>query len=265
MRPTLLLSTLILVPLAIPALIGAQAPYAPSAMEADCDVRRIVEQDLSADGLTGVLIDAAAGSLEVSGGSSSFRVRGVICASSDDLASRARLIAEPRRDAAWIEADLPEASGWGNAYVRMDLTVEMPSALAADIRDGSGSIDVRGIEAVRIDDGSGSIEVRDIAGLVEIDDGSGSVRIRNVGSVLVDDGSGEVEVVGVRGDVRIAEDGSGELDIREVAGDVRVDEDGSGTIHVEDVGGDFVVMRDGSGSISHREIQGRVSLPDHRR
>lgn len=230
----------------------------------DCDVRRDLEQQLDAAGLDGVLIEAHAGSLDVVGADvDRVQVRGVVCASDDDLAAESRLVVERRRDAAWIEADLPEAGGmWGRSYVRMDLTVEMPRSLAADIEDGSGSTTIREIAAVRLDDGSGGIEIRDIAGSVIITDGSGEIRVERVGSLEIDDGSGEIEVWDVRGGVLVTEDGSGEIEIREVAGDVRIEEDGSGSILVVDVGGDFILDEDGSGSVRYEDVRGLVRVPD---
>lgn len=240
--------------LAVPLTVTAQ----------DCEVRREVEQQLDATGLDGVLIEAHAGSLEVVGADvDRVRVRGVLCASDDDLAADSRLIVERRRDAAWIETDLADADGmWGRGYVRMDLTVEMPRSLAADIEDGSGSTVIREIAAVRVDDGSGGLDIRDVAGSVIINDGSGEIRVERVGSVEIEDGSGEIEILDVAGSVLITEDGSGSMEIRDVAGDVRIDEDGSGSILVVGVGGDFILEDDGSGSVRYRDIQGTVRVPD---
>lgn len=230
-----------------------------------CEVRRDVDQQIDAAGLDGVLIDAAAGSLEVVGSDAGVvRVRGVLCASDEELAAASRLLVERRRDAAWIEADLAESHGWPGGYARMDLVVEMPRALAADIRDGSGGIVVRGIAGARIDDGSGGIELSDIGGAVVIDDGSGEIRVDGVGDIEVDDGSGSIDIRSVRGSVLVTEDGSGWMEIRDVTGDVLIEEDGSGSITVIGVGGDLTVADDGSGSISHRDVQGRVSIPDGR-
>lgn len=241
--------------LTLPSLLPAQR----------CDVRRELAGELEAADLGGVLITARAGSLEVAPtDGNTITVRGLVCASDEELARDARLVVERRRDAAWVEADLPDRNGWGNHYVRMDMVVNIPRRMAADIDDGSGEITVHGIAAVRIEDGSGEMDVWDIEGAVVIDDGSGGIRVRNVGSVALEDGSGEIEIEDVRGDVRIIEDGSGQIDIRRVAGDVRIDEDGSGSIWVEGVGGDLVVRDDGSGSIRYRDVQGHVDLPDRR-
>jgi hypothetical protein len=230
-----------------------------------CDVRREVAAELPAEAVRGLLISAAAGTLQVRGDDgATVRVRGVICASDTDLADDARLVVEARREVAWIEADLPEQGGWGDDYVRMDLEVLAPAVLPADIRDSSGDLEVRGIAAVRIEDSSGGIEVREVAGAVEIDDSSGGIAVYDVGSVQLRDGSGGVVVQGVRENVRVLDDGSGPMDIEDVGGDVRIDEDGSGGIRIERVVGDVVVLRDGSGGIDVREVQGEVRIPDRR-
>lgn len=249
--------------LAVAVVVTATGPDTDSPPRQErCEVRREVDQQLEANGLTGVLVDAGAGSLEVVGGDvAHVRVRGVLCASDDDMAADSRLIVERRQDAAWIEADLAEGGGWRGDYARMDLRVEMPRSLAADIQDGSGEITVRGIAAARVDDGSGEMEVLDIEGAVIIDDGSGGIRVERVGSVEIEDGSGGIEVADVRAGVLIVEDGSGSMEIRDVAGDVRIEEDGSGSIVVTGVGGDFILEDDGSGSVRYSEIQGRVSVP----
>lgn len=227
-----------------------------------CEVRREVDRQLDAAGLTGVLMDAEAGSLEVVGAeTAAVRVRGVLCASDQDLAADSRLVLERRQDAAWVETDLADGGGWGG-YARMDLTVEMPRSLAADIKDGSGAIAVHDIAAARVDDGSGGITIQDVPGDVIIDDGSGEIRVERVGSVAIVDGSGSIEIADIRGDVRVVEDGSGSMEIRDVAGDVRIEEDGSGSIVVTGVAGDFILEDDGSGSVRYRDVQGQVSVPD---
>lgn len=243
-------------------LTGTAPDIHASVHQERCEVRREVDRQLGAAGLTGVLVDAEAGSLEVVGADvDRVRVRGVVCASDDDLAADSRLIVERRQDAAWVEADLADGGGW-RSYARMDLTVEMPRSLAADIQDGSGAITVRDIAAARVDDGSGSIAIQDVEGAVIIDDGSGEIRVERVGSIEIDDGSGSIDVADIRGDVVVVEDGSGSMDIRDVAGDVRIQEDGSGSIVVAGVGGDFVLEDDGSGSVRYRDVQGQVSVPD---
>ena len=234
---------------------------APAAAQDDCDVRREITRELDAAELDGVLIAAEAGSLDVTGGDvDRITVRAVVCADDERSVEESRLVVERRRDAAWVEADLPDGGRWGD-YVRMDLEVRMPRGLAADIDDGSGSVTVTDIAALRLDDGSGSILVERVPGAVLVDDGSGALALRSVGPVEVDDGSGSIEIADVTGDVLILEDGSGSIEISDVSGSVHIREDGSGSISVARIGGDFVLDADGSGSVRYRDVQGRVSLP----
>ncbi|NIP80407.1 MAG: hypothetical protein GWM90_14760 [Gemmatimonadetes bacterium] len=251
-------------PAVIPSLLVVALPLAAAAQTrgSRCDVRREAVRELDATSLSGVLVHAQSGTLEVTGGEADvLRVHAVICASDAGMADASRLVVEERRGAAWIETDLPDGGGWDRDYARMDLVVEMPGRLAADIRDGSGAISVRAIAGVHIDDGSGDIRVEDVDGPVELDDGSGGIRISGAASVELEDGSGSIEIADVRGPVRILEDGSGEIVIRDITGDVIIEEDGSGSIGVAGVGGDFIVRDDSSGSVSHSGVQGRVLLP----
>jgi hypothetical protein len=127
---------------------------------------------------------------------------------------------------------------WGmgrEAWVKLE--VRMPSNLALDVDDGSGSIDIENVLAtVRVDDGSGSLKVRSVGPLF-IDDGSGSIVVENVtGDVDVIDGSGSISVTGVTGSVTI-DDGSGSISVRDVQQDVIIEDAGSGSVKVANVAG----------------------------
>lgn len=211
---------------------------------------------------------ARAGSLRVEGrtGISRVQVRGHACASSEDLLEKLRL--ETGRSDGVVRVEVPEfEQGWSwgrNQYARLDLVLEVPAGMAAEIRDGSGETVLRGLGRLRVDDGSGELTVEDIGGDLAIDDGSGGITVRGVrGDVTIDDGSGEVLIENVTGSVSV-DDGSGSVEITGVGGSVRVD-DGSGGISVEDVRGDFTVTDDGSGSIRHSGVQGRVQIPEKER
>jgi hypothetical protein len=209
---------------------------------------------------------AGSGSLEVVGVDGLGQVRAVAraCASHREFLEELDLTAEMEGSALVVRTHYPDfrgTGGWNNRYARLDLRMEVPGGMVADIQDSSGGIRVEGLGALTIQDGSGEIEAIDIAGAVEIDDSSGEVDLRNVtGDVVIDDGSGEINVIDMRGDL-IIEDGSGEIDVEGVEGSVRVIRDGSGSIAVEDVSGDFIVERDGSGSIRHSGVSGRVDIP----
>lgn len=211
---------------------------------------------------------ARAGALRVEGrpGLSRVQVRGRACASSEDLLEKLRL--ETGRSGGVVRVEVPEFdTGWNwgrDTYARLDLVLEVPAGMAAEVHDGSGEAILRGLGRLRVEDGSGELTIEDIGGDVAVDDGSGELRIRGVrGDLTIEDGSGEITIADVTGSVSI-EDGSGGVEIAGVGGAVRVD-DGSGSITVEDVKGDFTVTDDGSGSIRHSGVRGRVQIPDRER
>lgn len=211
---------------------------------------------------------AGSGSLEVMGvaGLDEIRVVARACASDEDYLEDLRLSSERNGTEIFVDTHYPDMDrwSWGNRYARLDLEVQVPEGMVADIRDSSGEMTIGHMGSLRIQDGSGEIEVFSIQGDVFIDDNSGEIALRDVtGDVEIDDGSGEMDLVGIGGRVTIS-DGSGEMDIRDVGGTVRVIRDGSGSIDVDGVGGDFIVERDGSGSINFRDVQGRVDIPRRR-
>ena len=229
----------------------------------ECDYERPLDATLAVEDATAVRIIAEAGWLRVEGreGVAELVAKGTACASRESGLDDVELRAYRRGDTLVVEALTPD-SWFGNDYSRLNLEVELPSHLPVDIRDGSGSLEVRGIASLDLEDGSGSIEVFEVAGDVEIEDGSGSIRVDGVGGeVQVHDGSGSIEIENVGKDVEIREDGSGSMTITDVRGSVRVREDGSGSIYVADVTGDFSVERDGSGSIQMDNVQGNVRIP----
>ncbi len=211
-------------------------------------------RELSADtaGVSLIEIDAAAGSLTVTGSStvSAVVVEAKIVIdgmskekATDFIASKTRLELTRVGDTVRLVSDIGDG-GWSwrtQGYI--DLEVQVPD----------------GIDLV-IDDSSGSLRVQDVMSHVAIDDGSGSVDVFNVGSLYVDDGSGSIDVRRVAGDVEV-DDGSGGLDIVDVGGSVTID-DGSGSINVRSVAADLIVLNDGSGGVDYSDIGGRVEIDD---
>ncbi|MEM8931205.1 MAG: DUF4097 family beta strand repeat-containing protein [Acidobacteriota bacterium] len=254
---------------------------AAAASADDCDHRADRDASDDLDGVTRVLIDVGAGSLEVTGveGSSRLSAEGEACASSKSLLDDIRLETRRRGSTLELKADMPDAGGWGwgKKTARLDLRVELPTGIDVEIDDGSGSIEVTDVQLTDLDDGSGSITIR--GGRVgNIDDGSGGLDLRGTaGDLRIDDGSGEIEITDHQGAVEIT-DGSGSLRLRTVTGDLRLDDgsgeidlrdirgnvvvrDGSGSIAADTVTGDFVVASDGSGGIRHQDVEGRVEVP----
>lgn len=142
---------------------------------------------------------------------------------------------------------------------RIDLVVKMPAALALTLSDGSGEIEVRGVQGpMQINDGSGDIQVSQ-AGALQLTDGSGEIKLANLqGNVQVSDGSGEINGSNLNGAVQI-EDGSGDIRLNGIGGLVTV-EDGSGDIDVNGAAG-LTVTSPGSGDVSYQNIRGAVTIP----
>ena len=141
----------------------------------------------------------------------------------------------------------------------IDLEVTVPEAMALDLHDGSGSIDVTGVAAdIHIKDGSGNINVTG-GQEIEIKDGSGSITIENAQQdISISDGSGNIDIDG--GQAIEINDGSGSINVRNSQGELNID-DGSGNIAVKQVKG-HVDINDGSGSIVAHNIDGKVTIDD---
>lgn len=214
-------------------------------------------------------LSAGAGQLSVEGreGLSEVRAVGRACASDRDELDRLQVSAQRSGNAVVVKTHYPDSHGFGfggDHVARIDLTVEVPMGMAADIDDSSGSMDVSGTGDLSIEDGSGSMSVHDIRGGVKVDDGSGGIEISQVtGALDIQDGSGGISVRDVRGRVTLG-DGSGGIDISG-AGEVVVEHDGSGSISATDVHGDFSVLHDGSGSVHWARVDGTVDVPRDKR
>ena len=208
------------------------------------------EADVDARGARRVSVEGRAGFLRIRGvdGLTQVRVRATARASRRAALDEIRLVARREGDVVVVRADIPDRAddgGWDDVRA-LDLTLEVPRGVAADVVDGSGEVAIRGVGALDLKDGSGEIDVED------------------VGPTRIEDGSGEVRVRDVRGDLRVA-DGSGAIEVRRVRGSVVVERDGSGGIDVQDVGGDLTVDRARGRGIDFAGVRGRVSIPDDRR
>jgi hypothetical protein len=226
---------------------------------------------LNAAGARMARIEARAGTLRVEGraGLTEIQARGTARASSRALLEQVRLTAERRGDVAYVIVDIPELRGdWNDddEHASLDLIVEVPKTLALDVEDRSGDLEVRGVGQLDLVDHSGEATIEDVGGRLRVRDGSGDLRIRDVrGDVTLEDGSGGVHLDMIRGSVTVDRDGSGEFEAENVTGSVRIASKGSGSVDVAHVGGDFVVARKGTGSIEHRDVRGRVDVPERDR
>lgn len=236
-----------------------------------------------AAGISKVVIHAVAGSLEVGGvaGADRVVVDGQACTSESDLIDEMTITLRKRGSVLHIDAEIPEKRViFGFYSARLDFSVTLPAGIPveiedgsgwirvsntgpATIHDGSGAIEVRGVQGpLEIRDGSGGIDVDGVGGPVSITDGSGEILIRNVrGDITLEDGSGAISVSHAEGSLHVREDGSGSIGVRNVRGSVLIDDDGSGAVDVADIGGDFTLRHKGSGSISHERVAGKLSVP----
>ncbi|WP_037470845.1 DUF4097 family beta strand repeat-containing protein [Shewanella waksmanii] len=156
-----------------------------------------------------------------------------------------------------VVADFNDQSYSGRSpYI--DVTLRVPARFNMEIEDGSGSIDIDGVNAnIAISDGSGSLSVTNGNNLT-INDGSGSIAVRDIqGEVSVDDGSGSMELVNIGGDVMI-NDGSGDLSVRDVAGKVTID-DGSGDIDINNAQA-LNIIDAGSGDVTVDNVERSMAM-----
>ncbi len=249
---------------------ATQLSHAAQGQDCEYEAERSVELSVSAGDR--LVLTAGSGSLEIVGreGLDQVRVVGRVCTSHEEWIDELDVRGERRGSDAVIETVYPDRDNWrdlfrGRSYARIDLTVEVPAGMAADIEDSSGQMNLQGLGDLRVDDSSGEIVIEGSSGSVWIDDSSGGIDITGVmGDVEIDDGSGEIRVADVGGSVMVS-DGSGEVEVESVTGNVIIRDDGSGSIEVDGVGGDFVVRSDGSGSIHHDNVDGNVEIPRNKR
>ncbi len=233
-----------------------------------CQFRAELAAEISASASDRLRLEAGSGSLVVEGreGASAVTVTATACASDERMLEDLDVVLERRGSTVDLETLHPTNQWWRNGdYGRIDLRVEVPLGMDAEIDDGSGSVTLSGLGDLTLDDGSGEIYVEGILGSVDIDDGSGEIEIRDVqGDVFVDDGSGSIDIVGVTGSVTV-DDGSGSIDIRDVGQDVLAYEIGSGTIRVSGVEGNFTVRDGRHERIRYSGVRGVVDIPAPRR
>ena len=223
-----------------------------------CDLTAPRSADLAIGDATQVTVRARAGSLRIEGrpGLTSVRASGTACAGTADDLDRVELTATRSGSAILIEVHTADTRG------RLDLLLEVPDTLPLEIDDSSGSVEISDVAAVDLRNGSGGIDIAGVDGDVQVWDGSGGIDVSGVGRdvIVEEDGSGPIDITAVGRDVIVKEDGSGGIDITAVGGDVIIEEDGSGGIDVADVGGDFIVRDDGSGGVRHNGVAGWVDV-----
>ena len=216
------------------ALCGCEAdPYADQARRVLGDV----ELELSAAGVSTLVVEQGEGTLTVAGGADASEIRASVSLASawedesgdEDAMAAARVSLEDEGDgvARLVARFSREQYGYG-----LPTVVEVPRELLVDATDGSGELIIDTVTAVALRDGSGDASITNIATDVTVEDGSGDLTVDNVGgSVTVFDGSGDLVLRDVDGHATIT-DGSGDIVLEDVQS-WEVVEDGSGDV-VED-------------------------------
>ncbi len=196
---------------------------------------------LDATNLKQLQADTGAGALIIQGEAGRTQIE-VVAQIYNNEESELILTLEKQGDAAKLVADFDRSFSYGNSpYI--DLVVKVPASFALTLDDGSGDVDIKGLQgALRIDDGSGDLFVDNGASLV-LDDGSGDIRISHIqGDVKVDDGSGDINISQISGIVTI-DDGSGDIRVEQSLG-LTIDDDGSGDLNINQINGPVNIAED---------------------
>lgn len=179
----------------------------------------------------------------------------------EDLAERTRVELVGNRLV--IEVPKPEGFFFGSSgSVVIEAVVPVGSSLEAE----SGSGDVRGrgrLARAEVRNGSGDVELED-AGDARIRSGSGDVTLADIGMAVLSSGSGDIRVRRAAGRTDI-HTGSGDVLVNEAteltvetgSGDAVVD-NGRGALRLTTGSGDLTVRHAGSGEVTAKTASGDV-------
>jgi DUF4097 and DUF4098 domain-containing protein YvlB len=123
-------------------------------------------------------------------------------------------------------------SGYSHQNVSVDYRITVPASTQIHATDGSGDLDVRGIQGpLNVSTGSGDVAAQTIGSDVQVVAGSGDLTLSNVaGNLDVTTGSGDAALRHIQGDSRL-HTGSGDLTIDE-PGRAIIADTGSGNVKV---------------------------------
>ncbi len=234
----------------------------------DCEFEKQIDMKLDLAGSDSLAVIAKAGKLTITGSSDTNEaiISGTVCVSKESWLEKSSVETRGGKSAR-IEVNLPSTDGgwmiFGDRYARLDLELIVPDDLRLDVKDSSGSMDIRGVGALKVKDSSGSIEIEDTNGPVSLEDSSGSITLNRIGGdvTIVSDSSGSISGRDINGFVLVKKDSSGSIHFTDVTHDFIVEQDSSGGIVAERIGGDFKVFKDSSGGIRSSDIAGEVSIP----
>jgi DUF4097 and DUF4098 domain-containing protein YvlB len=218
-----------------------------------------------ADEISQLMVNALAGSLEVTGHDvNTVTVNARVCSNKSKYLEQMNIDISETENKLELTVIIPyENSDWDADYAFVDLEVMVPRNLSVKLRDSSGDLVVRDANLNSVNDTSGNIRLEKIHGDLEIKDSSGDIHVRDMsGNLSIQDTSGRIDVRDVIGDVVIPMDSSGDIDIDTVTGLVTIKVDSSGSIRIENVTRDVTVHSDSSGDIRISSIQGSVKIGD---
>lgn len=248
-------------------IIGLLAGLSANVVSAkDCDYSRTVDRTVNLNGITNLIVEAGAGSLEIRGetGRKDVRIKARLCSSDQDALAEMRVADQVKNNSARFRTVFADSSdSFFQASASIDLVLTVPANAILDASDSSGEATIRQVQTLTMVDSSGELTIRDIAGDVSVTDSSGQMNLKKIGgNVEITDSSGGIYVKDVKQNLLILVDSSGGIDAENIGEDVVVEIDSSGGISVQDVGGDFIVKADTSGGIDYQDVAGEVRLPD---
>jgi DUF4097 and DUF4098 domain-containing protein YvlB len=192
-----------------------------------------IEKNLKLESGGKLTIVADAGSLTVSGSSSS-GAHVVLTSDKDDLESRFDLKFEELPGEVRVTLKKKDAlTSWTNWFSssKIRFEIQVPTKTTTDLQTGGGHIKLSSLEGdANADTSGGHIEVSDLRGNLSAETSGGHIAVKHIsGNAKVETSGGHIEADGVDGNL-VAETSGGHIEIRGAKG--RVDADTSGG-HVE--------------------------------
>ncbi len=234
--------------LLIPALLaGCSVRIDSSGINASsCSHSQTYSDAFPADGLKTLRVAAWAGDLNIRAvdGLTEVKVEAKACASDNRILETLGMKAEQSGDLVRVDVLHPTGITTGSGWV--DVTIDAPASLVAEISDTSGSTLIDGLAAVEISASSGDLKIQRIGGTTEI-------RKKSSGSIVMEQLDGDL----ILGDI-----GSGDLTVSEVAGDFSLSEKSSGTVVLSDISGKVQLGRLGSGDLRVLRADGGLTLQE---
>lgn len=195
--------------------------------------------ELSAVGLTKLVIDHRNGEIQISGNSDSDKIEVVAVAKSYGVSmDKLELNLEAQKDIAYLDARFKgQFLAMGSGAV--DLEIKVPKQLKLDIKSHrDGNIQVSELaSSAKIENINGDIQVSNLTDSLEIDNRDGDIIARDIGSdVVINNINGHITVDQVGGSAQI-QVGDGSLDVNHVAKDASITQSGNGEVQIGEVKG----------------------------